>query len=352
MKAQVLEAPQRMRFLDIEVPEISAGEILVRVRVCGISEDDRRLYEGTCISPLPVTPGHEVLGTVEAMGADVRGQEIGTRVCVDSGWRRGADIYEKTAGGFSCIRKVEPCTGLNGGFAEYMKVPAEKCWAVPEEIEDYTASQAAPILQDLRLLQNALPPQEKWNYRGTSCVILGSRAGLYLAAIMRFLGFAPIIVIGEGEQNLAASVRIGADIVIDASRVRDPLEAALKELGGEGAQTVIDVEGNGEAHKENLRVTADGGRLYSLTRPAGPTQICPADPDEIGFPEVFKLLQYERINPRSSYTMAVPVENVEWALREWTKDARLLKAFMASSLKEDFYFEHYRSPIDASLYEK
>ncbi|MBD5560034.1 MAG: alcohol dehydrogenase catalytic domain-containing protein [Clostridia bacterium] len=347
-----MERPDRMVLRDVEVPEVGPDDILVRVRVCGISELDRRLYTGECDpGPEPIIPGDEVLGTIEAMGAEVRGFDIGDRICVDSGFRLGACIYVRQGGSIASAGESPACLGTMGGFAEFMLAPASRCFAAPEQVDDYTASQAAHVVHQFRTLQGIRQTLVENEPLGASCVILGSRAGLMLTAMVRFLGFAPIVVVGAGEQNLDASVRMGADISVDSERVRDPLAAALEALGPRAADVVIDVHGEGEARRECERLLAPGGRLYSLRHPdAGDTGEIAAPVDV--FAAVFKLLRYERINPRPAYSMAVPLENVEWALREWHKDARLLKAFMSTALREDFFFEHYRSPVDATLYAK
>lgn len=353
MKAQVLERPTRMICRDVEVPEVGPNDVLIRVRVCGISEIDRRLYQGECgIGSGPVVPGHEVLGTVESMGAQVRGLEIGDRVCLDSGFQIGACIYRRSGGKTEQVGEVRPSLGLMGGFAEFMLAPAGRCYRAPDEVDDYTVSQAAHIVHELRTMRGFQQALMDHTLMGASCAILSSRAGLMLTALVRFLGFVPIVAVGAGEHNLDASTRLGADATVDSDRVRDPVDAALKVLDGHGADVVIDVHGGGEIRPEAEGLLADGGRLYSLVEPQSGDFNDTPDTTPQTFPAVFKLLRYERLNLRPTFAMAVPLERVEWAVREWGKDVRLLKAFMASSLQEDFYFEHYRAPVDATLYSK
>lgn len=353
MKAQVLERPNRMVCREVEVPKVGPDDILIRVRVCGISEVDRRLYEGEMtLGPEPRVLGQEVLGTVESMGAAVRGLEIGDRVCLDSGFQLGARVYQKRGGHLEQTDEVPPCLGLMGGFAEYMLAPASRCFRAPEQVDDYTASQAAAIVHEMRALQGFREMLRENGPMGASCVIIGSRAGLMLAAIARFLGFAPVVAVGTGSENLDASGRMGADVTVDADRVQDPEEAAREALDGQGADMVIDADALGEDLGISERLLAENGRLYSLYVPANADMSAMMEPAAEVVPAMFKLLRYERLSPRPAYTMAVPIDHVERTVREWRKDARLLKAFMAAALKEDYYFEHYRSPVDATLYKK
>lgn len=353
MKAQVLERPSHLECRDVELPAVGLGDVLIRVRVCGISEMDRRVYTGECrVEGGPPVLGHEVLGTVEAMGAEVRGLEVGDRVCLDSGFQMGVRVYEKRGTELVEQASVPACLGLMGGLAEFMRAPAERCCRAPEQVDDYSASQAGHIVHVFQAMRGFRELLQSHEPMGASAAVLDSRAGFLLAGLIRFAGFTPVVAIGSGKENLDAAGRMGADVTIDQDHTEDVAEAALAALSGRGADFLVDAGGRGQVRPEALRLVADGGRLYSLELPgtADLSALTPPDPD--AFPAVFKLLRYERINPRPAYTMAVPLENVGVVLREWTENARLLKAFMSTALRDDFYFEHYRSPVDATLYEK
>ena len=130
---------------DRPTPKPADDELLVRVRACGICRTDLHVIEGDLSQQtLPITPGHQVVGTVEEMGDGVVGFELGNRVGI--AWLRrtcGRCVY--------CLRGNENLcessrfTGYHadGGFAEYAVVPAAYAYRLPDSLDDL---HAAPLL--------------------------------------------------------------------------------------------------------------------------------------------------------------------------------------------------------------
>ena len=136
-------APLALR--DLPVPRPEAGEVLLRTRVCGVCHTDLHAVEGDLDLPrLPLVPGHQVVGTVEAVGPGVEGVRPGDRLGV--AWLRG------TCGrcGYCRSGRENLCpqarfTGLHadGGYAEFLTVPADFAYPIPAGFPD---EQAAPLL--------------------------------------------------------------------------------------------------------------------------------------------------------------------------------------------------------------
>jgi propanol-preferring alcohol dehydrogenase len=146
MRAMVLDAPGRPLALRVRpVPVPAAGEVLIAVRACGVCRTDLHLVDGELRSPrLPIIPGHEIVGDVAAVGADVTGLAIGTRVGVP--WLGG------TCGhcGYCVEGRENLCakarfTGYtrDGGYAEYAVADARYVFRLPERYDDVAA---APLL--------------------------------------------------------------------------------------------------------------------------------------------------------------------------------------------------------------
>ena len=150
MRAMVLDAPapidtRPLRLDDVPVPEPAADEVLIAVRACGICRTDLHIVEGDLeVRRSPVIPGHQVVGTVEALGADVRDRRVGERV--------GVAWLHRTCGccSFCTSERENLCdapdfTGwtVNGGFAERVVAPASFTYPLPEGFADL---QAAPLL--------------------------------------------------------------------------------------------------------------------------------------------------------------------------------------------------------------
>jgi propanol-preferring alcohol dehydrogenase len=150
MKACILKAPapvetNPLAFVDVPVPQPAAGEVLVRVSHCGVCRTDLHVVEGE-LPPRksPVIPGHQVVGTIEALGAGARKFPAGTRVGV--AWLHHTDgICEYCRSGAENLCDNPTFTGytVDGGYAEHVVASEDFVYKIPEEFSD---DQAAPLL--------------------------------------------------------------------------------------------------------------------------------------------------------------------------------------------------------------
>lgn len=146
MKAMLLEQlstverdSQTLTLTDIPKPEPGDKELQIRVSACGVCHTELDEIEGRSAPPsLPVVPGHEVIAYVSKLGPDVQGFKLGDRVGV--GW-----IYCSSGQNDENISPEFVATGrdVNGGYAEYMVVPAHYAYHIPSAFSDV---QAAPLL--------------------------------------------------------------------------------------------------------------------------------------------------------------------------------------------------------------
>lgn len=150
VKAMVLREPRPVEenpltYVDLPKPEPAPGQVRLRVRACGVCHTDLHLVEGEIALPkLPVVPGHQIVGQVDAVGDGATRFHVGDRVGVP--W-----LYSTCGQCDYCRRGLENLcdnarfTGqhVNGGFAEYMVVPAGFAYSIPIGFPD---DQAAPLL--------------------------------------------------------------------------------------------------------------------------------------------------------------------------------------------------------------
>lgn len=146
MRAMILAAVTEMetnseplQLVDIPRPEPAQGEVLVRVSVCGVCHTELDEIEGRTSPPeLPVVPGHEIVGRVEACGSDSRRFKIGQRVGI--GW-----IHSSTGDEDENLSSAFRATGrdVNGGYAEFVVVPERYAYPIPDVFSD---EEAAPLL--------------------------------------------------------------------------------------------------------------------------------------------------------------------------------------------------------------
>jgi propanol-preferring alcohol dehydrogenase len=150
MKACLLKAPAKietnpLEFTDVPAPGPREGEVLVRVRACGVCRTDLHVIEGE-LPPRksPVIPGHQVVGTVERQGKNARRFAVGVRVGI--AWLHKTDgtcEYCRTGAENLCDAPEFTGYSVDGGYAEYIVAPESFLYPLPGGLPD---EQAAPLL--------------------------------------------------------------------------------------------------------------------------------------------------------------------------------------------------------------
>jgi alcohol dehydrogenase, propanol-preferring len=150
MKACILRSPARietnpLEFTEVPTPEPADGQVLVRVNACGVCRTDLHVIEGE-LAPRksPITPGHQVVGIVEAAGAAATRYPIGTRVGI--AWLHSTDgTCEYCKGGQENLCDHPSFTGytVDGGYAEYALAEEGFVYPIPDGFQDLAA---APLL--------------------------------------------------------------------------------------------------------------------------------------------------------------------------------------------------------------
>jgi len=146
MRAMIFDGPGRpLRLADVPVPDPGPGEVLLKVRACGICRTDLHIVDGELAEPkLPLIPGHQIVGSVVRAGEGVDRFAEGTRVGVP--WLGSTcGVCRHCRGGRENLCDGARFTGYqrDGGFAEYTVADARFCFPVPE---GYLDLQAAPLL--------------------------------------------------------------------------------------------------------------------------------------------------------------------------------------------------------------
>ncbi len=247
--APLAERPTALEAADVPAPAPAARELLVRVSVCGVCRTDLDLAEGRLAAPAyPVIPGHQVVGRVAALGAGASGFREGDRVGV--AWIHAACGRCRwcTSGAENLCPEFR-ATGcdVNGGYAEYLVVPAAFAHAIPRGISDV---HAAPMLcagaigwRSLRLTN--LTDGEPLGLTG-----FGASAHLMLQAARHRYPNSPVYVFARsaGERDFAR--QLGATWTGDtADTPPEPLAA------------IVDTTPAWKPVVEALRNLAPGGRL-------------------------------------------------------------------------------------------
>lgn len=146
MKAMVLkEVGKPLELKDIDKPQPEADQVLIQVSVCGVCRTDLHVVDGELPSPkLPLVPGHQIVGTVEAIGEEVTQVKVGDRIGVPwLGGSCGQCEYCRSGQENLCAQALYTGYQIDGGFAEYCVAKARFTFPIPKSYPDL---QAAPLL--------------------------------------------------------------------------------------------------------------------------------------------------------------------------------------------------------------
>lgn len=223
--------------VDLPIPEPQTRQVRIRVEACGVCHGEMVAIEGHHPgASYPRVPGHEVIGVIDKLGADVSSWELGARVGV--GW----------AGGHGEV------TGLtyDGGYAEYMIANVDGLARVPD---GFSAVEAAPLMCAGNTVFTALRSSMA---KPGDVVAIGGIGGLGHLAVQfaRKAGYKTVAV-SRGRDKEALAKELGAHVYIDA-KSEDPAEV-LKSLGG--AKVAIATAPNAVAIKQLFDGLAYGGEM-------------------------------------------------------------------------------------------
>ena len=150
MRAMLHERPgMPLRMVDLPLPQPGNGALLIEVEACGVCRTDLHLIDGELPHPLlPVIPGHEIVGRIAAVGADVVGLGIGQRVGVPwLGWTCGSCGFCRSGRENLCDAARFTGYQIHGGYAEYTVADARYCFPLPaDDSAAGDAAQLAPLL--------------------------------------------------------------------------------------------------------------------------------------------------------------------------------------------------------------
>jgi len=263
MKAvRLVEIGKPLEEADVPIPEIGSSDVLIRVAAAGICHSDVHYRGGISkIDHLPLTLGHEVAGYVEQVGRDVTNVLPRDRVCVH--YLVHCETCE------FCVRDLEQfCRSgqmigrhRDGGYAEFIKVPARNAFTLPDEISFEVGAvmmcSSATALHALK--KSRLKP-------GESLAIFGF-GGLGFSAVQlaRVFECGDVYVVDINPAKLRSAVRMGA-IAIDA-KAADPVEQIKGATAGRGVDVAVELIGSAKTMRQAVLCLGALGRaaLVGLT---------------------------------------------------------------------------------------
>ncbi len=261
MKALLLEQYMQLGYQEVPEPVISADDVLIRVKACGICGSDVHGLDGSTGRRIPpIVMGHEAAGIIEAVGANVKGWAAGDRVTFDSTVSCGQCYFcargeinlcdNRQVLGVSCgeFRR-------HGAFAELVSVPARILYRLPDSL----GFAEAAMIEAVSIAVHAVNITPK--SLGDTAVVVGSgMIGLLTIQAAKAAGFARVFAVDLDDAKLAVALRLGADAAFNPKTVDVP--KAIQDLtNGRGADVALEAVGAAAPIKTAIMSVKKGGTV-------------------------------------------------------------------------------------------
>jgi 2-desacetyl-2-hydroxyethyl bacteriochlorophyllide A dehydrogenase len=265
MKVAVYEGKKSIRFEERPPLKAEPGEVIVKVKYCGICGTDVHAYltEAGSFLPSGIVLGHESVGIIEEVGSGVEGWQVGDRVAVGPPGMCGECYYCKQGNASLCIHSFERTNGLapghDGSFAEYVKAryPKQQLFRLPDNVPFEDAVFLDTVAVSFRSLRKS-----KFK-AGDNVVVTGAGSiGLSMLQLLRLGGANHITVIEPSAKKREMALEFGANVVLDPLEEEDNLQQKINHLyHGVGADVVFECSGNSGAVCTCVDVVKGGGQV-------------------------------------------------------------------------------------------
>jgi threonine dehydrogenase-like Zn-dependent dehydrogenase len=344
MKAAVIEKPNQIAITQVPVPEIADNEVLIKVKYTGICGTDWSIYTGKySADKLPLIAGHEFSGTVAQVGKKTRGLKEGDRVTADINMSCGTCFYCRHGQKLMCRDFSQLGIHMDGSYAEYVKAPYDQVHVLPDSLDFLGGAFIEPVSCVIHSSKAAKVTH------GSSVAVIGSGLGVLHGLLARLRGAAPVIVIGDNAKRLAIAKDMGVDVTINIKDGKDPVAEVKKLTGGRGADFVVEAVGTPATYEQAFRMVRPGGTLAAFGICAGedtiavkPFDLVLGEMTVVGscagvgpdWPDAIALLAHGHIKPQPMFSMIVPVEELEAALKQLRTDPNLIKVFVSTEISK------------------
>ncbi len=255
MRAAALGADGRLEVVERPDPTPGPGEVVVAVERCGICGSDLHL-KASGLLPTGAVLGHEFAGTVAAVGHQVASPGVGQRVAVLPSQRCGQCEPCRAGRSNLCAAQHSTVIGLginDGGFAEYVRVPAGSCHVLPPGMSPEQGALVEPYAVALHAVARSRAATEP---DLAAAVVGAGPIGLACVAALRQAGVARVAVAEPNPRRAAVASSMGAVVVDDGQRLSRALEGA--------PDLVFDTAGRVATAPLAVEVVTPGGQVVLL----------------------------------------------------------------------------------------
>jgi len=268
MKALVKKAKGKgqIELMDTPVPKVQEGYALLHIMAAGICGSDLKIYNDDHPYFPPVILGHEFSGEVVEVGPKVKGWEKGERVVSEvHGLVCGRCRFCLSGEKHVCPSKRALGWGIDGGFAEYVSVPAWLLHRIPEGV----SYEEAALLEPMAIVVHGILERAKVEPEDIVVVLGCGPLGLIALQVAKSEGASRVIITGVNQDEklrLREAKELGTDRTINVEK-EDPLMIVKEMTGGIGADLVVELSGSPTAISQGLRMVRTHGRFLAIGIP-------------------------------------------------------------------------------------
>ncbi len=331
----------RADFQDVETPQPGPADVIIKLRRVGFCGSDLHFFETDDegyirypgLTRFPIVLGHELAGDVVAVGTRVTHIREGEPVTIEDMIRCGTCYPCRIDQPNHCEDLDEIGFSLNGGFAEYVRVPARNCWSIrmlrSRLANDAQLYDCGAMVEPFTVVYNALVHAAGGVRPGAFTVVHGAGPiGLASVAMLRACGAAKVIVFEVTEERRRLATMMGADSIHDP-RVSSPEAVVMSETDGFGADLQIEAAGAFAHTLPSMERSASlKGTILVIGRDAAHVTIFPEPLQVKGarlvlakgnaghgtYPSVLRLIAAGRIDPRPMLTGKYPFQEIDVAI--------------------------------------
>jgi len=242
---------------EVPRPTPKPGEILVDLKASGVCHSDLNYRDGIgTVGHLPIILGHEIAGVVAEVGDGVEDFEVGDRVVVHYVLSCGRCQYCAMGKENLCEHYAMIGKDVDGGFAEYIAVPARNLVRLPEGMPmEQEAILGCAVSTPLHALRRA-----DLKARETAVIYGVGGLGVHAVQLASRVLAGLVVAVDVAEYKLELARRVGADVVVNP-RYEDPVERVREETDGRMADVVLDLVGRRETIMRGIECVGRGGRM-------------------------------------------------------------------------------------------
>lgn len=279
MKALVLKSPEHVEVMDVSMPDLTEGQVLIRVSKCGICGSDIRYFHGEnpwakqtlgrhIDNPPNIILGHEFVGIVEDVYDKADDYLIGKRVGVNTFITCGRCDYCRSGKENLCEQTKHLGHGQGwgkmdfypGGMAEFCPAFASQVYELPENVTDDQATFFDPLLASIHAVNVGGPkPLDKVAILGAGPI------GLLIAQLVKVYGAVRTFITDIAEENIAVAKEVGVDYTLNVRNgSKNLFDLVMEKTNHRGVDMSFNTVGTTESILESLKMLKKGGTLILM----------------------------------------------------------------------------------------